>query len=224
MPKKHLLIQAGHVFPREPGHESQTGTSGEQQFARAIQSRLGKLLAADGRFDVTLCPGDIPDGWKGDLFLALHADGSSDPEASGFSYGYPPGCSECKLLADTFAAWYAEIPGAPKRRRDNYTGALSGYYGWRRTTAPAKLLVEHGFLTNPGERAWLSENEGRIAQAHCEAILHYFRLGWPEPPQRTRRRLKVLRAWLVKRRAAGWGWSRIKNTVNWRAYRLRGGR
>ena len=221
---KRILLQAGHVAPREPGFESGTGTSGEQTLVAAIQSRLGKLLAADSRFDVTLSSGDIPDGWTGDLFLALHADGSGDPKASGFSFGFPPGCSECKRLADTFAAWYEQIPGAPKRRRDNYTRALSGYYGWRRTIAPAKLLVEHGFLTNPGERAWLFENEGRIAQAHHEAILHYFRLDWPEPPERNRKRLKVLRAWIVKRRAAGWGWERLKATANWKEWRRRGGR
>ncbi len=222
--KKRCLIQAGHIAPREPGFEAGTGTSGEQELVAAIQSRLGKLLAADERFDVTLCPGDIPDGWKGDLFLALHADGSADPKASGFSFGYPPGCSECKKLADTVAAWYVQIPGAPKRRRDNYTRALSGYYGWRRTDAPAKLLVEHGFLSNPGERAGLTSNVAGIAQAHYEAVLHYFQFGWPEPLAANRKRLVALRNWILARRAEGWGWKRLKASPNWKEWRRRGGR
>lgn len=223
MPKKRLLIQAGHVAPREPGFESGTGTSGEQELVHPIEHKLLTLLDQDGRFDVTHSHGDVPDDWKGDLFLALHADGSGDPKASGFSFGYPPGCSECKRLADIMAAEYGKISGAPKRRRDNYTKALSGYYGWRRTDAPAKLLVEHGFLTNPGERAWLIGNVAGIAQAHYEALLHYFGLGWPEPPARNLKRLGVLRAWIVKRRADGWGWQRIKRSANWREFRRRGG-
>ena len=181
MPKKRLLLQAGHVAPREIGFESGTGTSGEQTLVHPIEHELIQLLDRDGRFNVTHSHGDVPDGWKGDLFLALHGDGSADPEASGFSFGYPPGCSECKRLADTFAAWYEQIPGAPKRRSDNYTDALSGYYGWRRTDAPAKLLVEHGFLSNPGERTWLFGNVAAIAQAHFEAILHYFGLELQPP-------------------------------------------
>src|SRR3990167_6958244 len=119
MPKKRLLIQAGHVAPREPGFESGTGTSGEQTLVAAVQSRLGKLLAADARFAVTLCPGNIPDGWKGDLFLALHGDGAADPKASGFSFGYPPGCSECKRLAGSLSPWSQQNPPDSKRRADN---------------------------------------------------------------------------------------------------------
>ena len=221
---KRILLQAGHVAPREPAFAGGTGTSGEQALVAAIQSKLGKLLAADGRFAVTFCGGDIPDGWKGDLFLALHGDGALSQQASGFCFGFPPGCSECKRLADTLAVWYAQIPGAPPRRRDNYTRALSGYYGWRRTDAPAKLLVEHGFLTNPGERAWLTGNVPAIAQAWCEAILHYFGMGWPEPPALNRKRLAVLRRWIVKRHADGWGWKRLKATANFREFKRRGGK
>lgn len=219
MPK--CLIQAGHVAPREPGFEAGTGASGEQPLVKAIQSKLGKLLAADPRFQVTLCPGKIPAGWKGDLFLALHADASPSPKASGFSFGYPPGCSECKLLADTFAAWYEQIPGAPARRGDNYTPNLTGYYGWRRTDAPAKLLVEHCFLTNPGERVWAFSHLDAISASHYEAILHYFKLEWPEPPARNRKRLAVLRAWILKRRRRGRSWTWIKGTRNWAEWRRR---
>lgn len=223
MPKR-VLIQAGHVAPREPGFETGTGTAGEQELAASIQSSLAKLLARDGRFNVSLSPGNIPDGWTGDLFLSLHADGSGNPAASGFSFGYPPDCSECKRLADTFASTYSRIPGAPKRRRDNYTKDLSGYYGWRRTNAPAKLLVEHGFLTNPGERAWLTGNVAAIARSHYTAILHHYGLAPLTTIDRNLARLAALRTWILRRRAEGWGWVRIKKTANWREWRRRGGR
>lgn len=217
---RRVLIQAGHVSPREPGFEAGTGTAGEQALVSAVQSALGKLLAADGRFDVTLCPGNIPDGWTGDLFLSLHADGAANPAASGFSFGYPPDSTVGEKLADTFAAIYEKIPGAPRRRIDNYTSDLDGYYGWRRTNAPAKLLIEHGFLTNPGERVWLTENVAAIARAHYTAILCHYNLF---PVDRNRQRRAALRAWILKRRSEGWGWKRLKKTTNWREFRRRGG-
>lgn len=43
---KRVLLQAGHVAPREHGFEPGTGTSGEQALVAAIQSKLGKLPAA----------------------------------------------------------------------------------------------------------------------------------------------------------------------------------
>lgn len=223
MTTRRALIQAGHVAPREPGFEA-TGTAGEQDLALAIQSRLGKLLTADGRFQVMLCPGNIPDGWTGDLFLSLHADGAANPTASGFSFGYPPDSPESKRLADTFAATYIRILGAPARRGDNYTSDLSGYYGWRRTIAPAKLLVEHGFLTNPSERAWLTGNVAAIAQAHYTAILHHYGLAPLDTVARNRARLAALRTWILRRRSEGWGWKRLKATPNWREFRRRGGK
>ena len=38
------------------------------------------------------------------------------------------------------------------------------------------------------------------------------------------RRLKTLRRWILTRRAAGWGWPRIKATASFREWRRRGGR
>lgn len=221
---KRILIQAGHVAPREPGFESGTGAPGEQALARAIQVGLSKMLAEDGRFLVTRSAGDVPNGWKGDMFIALHADGSSNPKASGFSFGYPLGCSECELLADTVAARYMRIPGVPKRRGDNYTRALSGYYGWSRTNAPAKLLIEHGFLTNPGEREWITGSVPLIVRSHYMAILDFYGMKPPEPPAVNRKRLAALRRWIRARRTEGWGWKRLKTTHNWREFHRRGGR
>lgn len=181
MAARRILIQAGHNRPLEPGFESGTGTAGEAVFVADIQSRLGRLLAADPRLQVTLCPGNIPDGWTGDVFVSLHADGATSTKASGYSFGYPPTSTGSKLLADILSAEYARIPGAPKRRADNYTADMSGYYGWRRTIAPAQVLVEHGFLTNPAERAWLTAHGNEIARAWQAGILRFFDLPVEQP-------------------------------------------
>lgn len=171
---RRLLIQAGHVAPREPGFEPGTGTTREQELARTIQTRLSGLLSADGRFVVTLCPGDIPDGWEGDLFLALHGDGSSNTASSGYCFGYPEGSAASKAFTLLLAGEYEKLPGHPPHRKDNYTGGLRRYYGWRRVNAPVKVLVEHGFLTNPAERDWLFANTNKIALAWYRAVCAHY--------------------------------------------------
>lgn len=179
--KRRVLIQAGHVAPREPGFEGGTGTIREQELAAALQTRLSRLLVADGRFDVDRCPGDIPNGWHGDVFISLHGDGAASSSLSGFCFGYPPSSASSRRLADLIRRELSRIPGYPAHRRDNYTRNLTGYYGWRRVNAPAKVLVEHGFLTNPRERAFLFGHLDEIAQAEYTALLAYFGLERPEP-------------------------------------------
>jgi hypothetical protein len=44
----------------------------------------------------------------------------------------------------------------------------------------------------------------------------------PPPPPVSKARLLVLRAWIGARHKAGWSWTRIKGTANWREY-VRGG-
>lgn len=176
MALKRVLVQAGHVAPREPGFEAGTGTVREQEFARAVQIRLSRLLKTDGRFDTTLCGGDIPDGWTGDLFLSLHGDGSSSRRSSGYCYGFPPDSLKSAAFANIHAVEFEKVEGHPPHRKDNYTGALRSYYGWRRVNAPVKVLVEHGFLTNPSEQTWMFNNIPQIADAHYRAVCRLF--GW----------------------------------------------
>lgn len=176
--KRRLLIQAGHLSPREPGFEDGTGTNGEQDLARKIRAALVRLLRTDGRFAVFTCGGRIPNPrpFKCDLFLSLHADGAAKKTASGYCYGYPETSVQSRNLAAALSRQYDLIPRRPPRWTDNYTRNLSRYYGFssRRVDAPVKVLVEHGFLTNPQERAWLFANVERIARAHYRAILAYY--------------------------------------------------
>lgn len=173
-PKKRILIQKGHVAPREPGFESGTGTVREQELATKIAARLEALLSADGRFVPIVVPGDIPDGIKVDAAIFLHGDGSANPASSGYCFGYPDYAVN-KRLADLIAAEINRIEGHPPHRQDNYTGNLRNYYGYRRVdTEGPEVLVEHGFLTNPGEREWLFANVGNLAKAEYQAILKFF--------------------------------------------------
>lgn len=201
---KRVLVQAGHIAPREPGFEAGTGTRGEQELVRDIRDRLVKLLNADQRFDAIAAPGDIPDGIRVDAALFLHGDGSSNPRSSGFSFGYP-NYTVNKRLADYVAAEFFGLKGHPPHHTDNYTRDLAGYYGFSRTQTPGpEVLVEHGFLTNPSEAAWLRSHTQQLAEAEYRALLRYFGFGPVEPKTRLRYAL----------------WAKLENgkIVRWKSY------
>jgi len=171
-----VLVQAGHIAPREPGFESGTGTVREQELTKAIRRRLVRLLRADSRFEPVPCPGDIPDGVAVDAALFLHGDGSTNQAATGYSFGFPIDPVNQKL-ATLIDEEFKRIPGHPPHHADNYTGGLREYYGYRRVPTPGpEVLVEHGFLTNPAEQAWIFRNLTRLANAEYRALCRFFNL------------------------------------------------
>jgi len=220
---KRVLVQAGHVAPREPGFEGGTGTVREQELAFGVQQELVALLRNDARFEPVPVPGDIPDGIRVDAALFLHGDGSANEAASGYCFGYPQDPANVRL-AGLLAEEINRIPGHPPHRTDNYTGGLRFYYGYRRVnTAGPEVLIEHGFLTNPGERLWLFANLKQLARAEYVAVCRYFGFQ-PFDDAANRTRLAALRKWILARHTDGWGWKRIKASPNWREYLRRGGR
>lgn len=186
-----ILIQAGHIPPREPGFEGGTGTVREQEFTRAMRARLVYLLKRDHRFHPIPQPGDITDV-PCDMAIFLHGDGSSNRAARGRSFGFPdlPGNDVNQRFATVLEKYLSQIPGAPPAHAWNYTGGLRQYYGYKRVSTPGpEVLIEHGFLTNPTEQKWLFANLAQQANAEYKAICDHFnvrplgavqpkRLGW----------------------------------------------
>ncbi len=171
-----VLVQAGHIAPREPGFEQGTGTVREQELTAAVRRRLVKLLRRDGRFQPVAVPGDIPNGIRVDAAIFLHGDGAENPAASGYSFGFPNFEVNARL-ARLIGEEFEKIPGHPPHRADNSTGGLSGYYGYRLVDTPGpEVLVEHGFLTNPREQRWIFANLGRLARAEYVALCRFFQL------------------------------------------------
>src|SRR5262249_37088210 len=71
---------------------------------------------------------------------------------------------------------FERVPGHPQRRDDNTTRDAAGYYGFRRVKATAMCLVEHGFVTNATEHAWLQANVAALAEAEYRALCRHFGL------------------------------------------------
>jgi hypothetical protein len=157
-----IWIQRGHCFRRS----GSTGTTGEQDYVSDIAHRAASL-ASGHTVKVALADEGITGRW--DLFIALHCDGSVSESASGASIGYrdAAGRRAGTVWKDRFRAlgWPYGFRG------DNYTPALSGYYGtgWAdRAGIPAAFILEHGFLTNPTkDRPWLRSETGRRAAAQA---------------------------------------------------------
>lgn len=218
-----VLVQKGHVAPREPGFEGGTGTRYEQEFVTKVADALVKVFGPDERFQVIVVPGDIPNGIKVDAALFLHGDGSVNPSATGYSFGYPNFASN-RELARLLGVEFDKIPGHPPHHRDNYTRDLAGYYGFSRVnTLGPEVLVEHGFLSNPGEKVWLFANVDKLARAEYVAVCRYFGFV-PRDDAENRRRLTATRNWILGQRALGKTWAWIKTTPNWREFVRRGGK
>lgn len=215
---RRILVQAGHLAPREPGHETETGTAGEIEQTTKVRDALVALLHVDGRFEPLPMPGDLPTGVQCDAAIFLHCDGAT-PTASGYSFGFPDDPVNRKL-ANLIGAEYDLLDGAPPRRSDNYTDDEHFYYGFSRTDTPGpEVLFELGFLTNPREARWIKANVDQEAAAIYRAILRYFGLR----PRSDKRRL-ALRTWILNRHAEGMTWPAIKKTANWREYVGLGGK
>lgn len=161
-----VTIQMGHVA-RTRGA---TGTHREQEFTKAIGNALTRRLRELGHA-VRLIGADdaVP---RGDVFVALHTDGSLNPARQGASVGYPD--TGGQRLA---SAWkrHHQSQGYPGGwLADNYTAALRGYYGFGKAAAAGgyehRFLAEHGTTTNAADCAWIEANIAAITQAHVDAI------------------------------------------------------
>lgn len=174
---RDVVIHMGHCF-RTRGA---TGTSGhrgtEQQFVSQVAARMADQLSPFGVNAVTALADDpLP---RAKIFVALHQDGSVNPQAQGASVGYPVTTPNYQF-AQLWKANYT-LKGWPNGfRPDNYTRGLRNYYGFRRINADVKVLMEHGFATNRADENWMWDNMSLVVQAHVETITQW--LGVKRPP------------------------------------------
>jgi hypothetical protein len=189
MAKPHVLVQVGHDEPHQPGHEGETGAAGELELVRKIGRALMRRLNADDRLEAERIPGRFPTkvtsgDWAVDVFVALHGDGGP-ASATGYSFGFPPSSRKSKRFADVLGREFATFH-ISEARRNNGTSNLTGYYGWDLLPgSPAACVVEHGFLSNARERAWMHEHVQELADGEYRAILAQLGLETDNAPART---------------------------------------
>lgn len=186
-------LQAGHwknkELPdelsrlRERGGGTRGGGKAEWEVNLSIAQETAQLLEPYG-IVVDLLPATIPPDYWADLFVSIHADGSTDASVSGFKVAAPRRDLTRKgpELVSIFEDHYGT---ATQLRLDpNVTRNMRGYYAfnWRRyeysihPMTPA-IIVETGFLTNASDQKLLIQNPGRSALGIANAITSFLNVG-----------------------------------------------
>ncbi|RJQ14358.1 N-acetylmuramoyl-L-alanine amidase [Candidatus Parcubacteria bacterium] len=181
-------VQVGHWqlenVPEElSGLRRTAGTQGggkkEWEVALAIAQELQALLESKGVV-VDLLPATIPPRYFADVFVSIHADGSTDTRVSGFKAAAPwrDYTGKSQELVSIFNEEYAKTTGM--KQDSNISRRMRGYYAfnWRRYEhsihpMTVAMIVETGFLTNPQDQRILINTPERPAQGIANTIFKF---------------------------------------------------
>jgi N-acetylmuramoyl-L-alanine amidase len=148
-----------------------------------VNRAVAQALAADLRragVRVELLPATVPPRYRADLLLSIHADANADPTRRGYKSAHPepPRNRREPWLQRAVDAAYLSAAPLP-HDASNVTGAMIHYYAFahhrvRHAAHPATagLIVELGYLSHAGDRAWLSRPEDPAA-ALADGVLGY---------------------------------------------------
>ncbi|MGP1574254.1 N-acetylmuramoyl-L-alanine amidase [Selenomonas sp.] len=187
---KRIVIDPGHGGS-DTGAIGPTGVT-EKSIALRISRRLKVLLEEQGAeviltrtADTEVSPKkanatdveelqarcDIANQNNADIFLSIHLDAFSGPEAHGTTgYYYESGSADSKRLADAVKRNVLRRIGTLDRGTKPCT-----FYVCRHTNMPATLL-ETAFLSNPREEQMMNSDDGveKAAQGIAAGIAEYF--------------------------------------------------
>lgn len=172
-----------------------TGAEGngfyEQDLTYEIGRRLYNLFLTNSDFEVRLSrptPDTIlgtsnssslvarvneANAWGADIFLSLHNNAAENPRATGNeALVYGPGSTVAVALGENILEELTNTTGL----RNRGIVYRPGLYVLRRTNMPA-VLVEMGFITNPGDAELLAYSPELFARGIYRGVLNYYGLG-----------------------------------------------
>ncbi len=183
-----IYIDQGHN-PVNPNAGAEGNGLREQDVVYRIGQALASLLRADDRFAVRLSRPTpetqlgtsnssslitrVRDAneWGADYFISLHTNASTNTQASGSeAYAYSRDSAAFRL-GENILRELAEETGL----RNRGMGVRTNLYVLRRTQMPA-VLVELGFITNPGDAALMWNEPDRFAEGVYDGILAFLGL------------------------------------------------
>lgn len=183
-------LQVGHwkndELPEELARlKGNTGASGggkwEWEVNFAIAQETKKLLIERG-IEVDILPSTIPADYWADVFVAIHADGSTDRGASGYKVASPRrdySGNAVELVEEITKSYGAET----KLVQDpNISRNMTGYYAfawWRYEHAvhpkTASAILETGFLTNANDRRTIVGKPEVSAKGLANGIIEFLK-------------------------------------------------
>lgn len=183
-----IALQIGHLNQAHVAEEldairANTGTSGggftELEVNQRIAEETRAILEGQG-YSVELLSATISPRYWADVFVSIHADGSTDKTATGYKVAAArmDQTGKAERLAALIEDTYDDFVSLP--RDPNVTRNMRGYYAfnWRRyehSVHPmtTSAIVETGFLTNAGDRAIIAMQPELPAQGIAEGIRRF---------------------------------------------------
>lgn len=177
-------LQVGHWRTEEAppelsglrGNGTRWGDMHEWQANLEIARRTGEMLEELG-YEVDLLPAVVPPGYRAHLFIAIHADGSNDPGATGFRVASPrrDATGRASGAVELLERTYGESTGLPRiptvtRRMRSYYAFNFRRYEHALHPMTIAVIIETGYLTSPGDRRIIVDAPERAAQGIVEAV------------------------------------------------------
>lgn len=180
-----IYIDQGHN-PENPNAGAEGNGLQEQDITYRVGQELATLLRADSDFEVRLSrptattalgtsnstslQARVTDAnaWGADYFISIHTNSSDIPEATGveaFAYSRP---SRAFSLGEDIVESLSQTTGLRNRGMQ----VRPGLYVLRRTDMPA-VLVEIGFISNPGDAALMRSDAALFARGIYNGIVAY---------------------------------------------------
>ena len=180
-----IYIDQGHN-PENPNAGAEGNGLQEQNLTYRIGIELAELLRQNPDFEVRLSRPTAStslgtsnttslqtrvndaNSWGADYFISLHANSSSNPEATGVeAFAYSRN-GRAFALGEDVVENISEATGL----RNRGMKVRPGLYVLRRTAMPA-ILVELGFISNPSDAALMNNNPELFARGIYNGILEY---------------------------------------------------
>ena len=181
-----IYIDQGHN-PRNPNAGAEGNGLREQDIVFRVGIELAELLRANGNFDVRLSrPTENTvlgtsnatslrarvqeaNQWGANYFISIHANAAENTAANGTEVYVYRLYTQADWLAQHVLQGIVDTVGT----KDNGVRARTDLYVLRRTAMPA-ILVELGYLSNPGDAEKLRNDRYAFALGIYRGVLRYF--------------------------------------------------
>jgi len=167
-----IALQAGHWKAADAG-------TAEWEVNLAVAETTAGLLRELG-YEVDILPAVVPPGYRAHLFIAIHADGSNDPNASGYRVATPSrdATGRASGFADLLEKSYGEatsirlLPTVTRRMRNYYAFNFRRY---EHALHPMTIgvIIETGFITSARDRRVILNEPKKAARGIVNAIVEF---------------------------------------------------